>query len=301
MASNTPDSPSTPIQAGFWACSNIAGCCYNNNGSTMDPPHWVNATPNKLGGKPAGANLAINFTGMTGINQVGADVPPFGEVTSAEVPACAGMDHCWLNLGGGFGGDPAVDHPVTLDGFKSLIANAKKIKDLGYTGVVFDYESDDPHTTLTFKDWKRAHRALSRAGLDSALCMAQAGMGFGTKFGFGCTPAPGTSKCNIAKEIPFTYNLPQLYGGWPLFYTGEYNDQWAAQKFTGYNPGRPPCTAKPSAARAASATEPDSSCARPCTPAPSCCPPLAASPRARNSLMASMRTARAGGMTTSPL
>ena len=77
-----------PITAGFWACTNIEGCCYNNNGSTMNPPHWENPNPpSSHNGKPEGANLAINFTGLTGINQVHSGVPPFGRVTAAEVPA----------------------------------------------------------------------------------------------------------------------------------------------------------------------------------------------------------------------
>ena len=241
---------SRPIQNGFWACTDIAGCCYNNNGSMMDAPSWMQgSTPNPIGGRPKGANLAINFSGMTGINQVNAAIPPYGEVTRAEVPACKGMDHCWLNLGGGRGGNPSIDHPVTLDGFKSLIKNAKKIKDLGYTGVSFDYENDDPDTVLTYGDWEDVNEALQKEGLDTALTMATAGLGVGTKFGYNCTPAPGDKKCNIAKNIPFTYNIPQLYGGYPMFYTGEYNEDWKLQNppFTGYDATRPQCTGKPEA------------------------------------------------------
>ena len=38
----------------------------------------------------------------------------------------------------------------------------------------------------------------------------------------------------LAKDVPFDYNIPQLYGGWPLFYTGEYTETWDTQKFKGY-------------------------------------------------------------------
>ena len=239
-----PSHSTTPLY-GFWACTDIDGCCYNNNGSTMNPPHYINPDPipPERNGKPEGANLAINFSGMAGINQVNTGVPPFGEVTAAEVPACAGMDHCWLNLGGGFGGSPGIDHPVTLDRFRSLRDNAAKIKQLGYTGVSFDYESDVDG--LTYEDWENTNSVLQKHGLDTALTVDKAGTGIGLKFGLGCTPESPGELCNIAKNIPFTYNIPQLYGGYPLFYTGEYNDDWPTQKFTGYQ--KPDCTGKPEA------------------------------------------------------
>ena len=116
------------------------------------------------------------------------------------------------------------------------------MKSQGYDGVTFDYEQDDS-PEVTKEDWWALNNAFQKAGMKTGLTMAQAGLGTGLKFGYDCTnkpdpsSPPGTtpSPCFLAEYVPFDYNIPQLYGGYPLMYVGEYNNpDWSDQNFHGY-------------------------------------------------------------------
>ena len=222
----TADRQKSPL-IGFWACNNVPWCCYNNGQGTT----------------PEDSNIAIQFSGTAGLNTFNVN----------EGTPCEGMDECWVNFGGG--GTPvevskyiqtgsAGSTPAPTDLLKKTLKN---LVDNKYTGVTFDYENDEPGVTID--DWKELNQQFQQAGLKTALTMAQAGLGTNVDLGY------GSKKGFLAAQVPFDYNIPQLYGGNPLFYTGEYNDQWgtASIPFKGYglsgggdctslDPSNPNCT-----------------------------------------------------------
>lgn len=124
----------------------------------------------------------------------------------------------------------------------------------GYTGVVFDYENptDETSDSTNLKVWKDVVERLHTNNFSTALTMDRAGLlvnydGTGSPGGY---PMPGEKAKDkapqfLARDVPFTYNIPQLYGGYPLFYTGERTPTWTKpplppgstgkpQPFTGY-------------------------------------------------------------------
>ena len=220
-----PSPKPSPNMTGFWACKGISGCCYNNNSGTI----------------PKGSTIALNFTGGKGINYINGVNPIVHNIKASSVTPCIGMEQCWINLGGGES-KYGPNHITSIkDGkavtFEYLQDNASKIKQLGYTGVSFDYESDVKG--LTFQHWVTVNNTLQQAGLKTAITTDIVGLGLNLDFGVGCSPRKGETYCSIIEHIPFDYNIPQLYGGWPLFYTGQYSNQWEKAGFHGY--WGPPC------------------------------------------------------------
>ena len=202
---------SGPALIGYWNCSLIDSCCFN--------------TP--WGGKPGGlappnSNLNIVFSGDTGLNEVG---PKYGQPFGTNL-CTPGVDQCWVNFGGG--GEPVnVSKYVKNGAATGDLQNLLQILPYQYQGVTFDYENDEPGVTLD--DWKELNQQFQQAGMKTALTMAKAGTGKDLTFGI-------DSGNFLAEEIAFDYMIPQLYGGSPMFYTGEYNESWgtASPPFKGY-------------------------------------------------------------------
>ena len=215
-----PPATKTPVYGWFDCPGDVTSCCSK-------------PVPNP----PAQQNIRIYFTGDSGANM---PLPPNS--------TCASGDQCWINFGGGYGGTPAINHPINLRKYykcttsdadcasgstKYVTDELKKVLALkGYTGVTFDYESADADPP-SIEEWKGIVQVFKKNKWKTALTMGRVGLGTDVKpFGFPQT-ADGTPEDSdvVLKEflpalVPFDYNLPQLYGGWPLFYTGEKNPSW---------------------------------------------------------------------------
>lgn len=120
-----------------------------------------------------------------------------------------------------------------------------QLKKKSYTGVVFDYENPDAEKPFQMKDWTGIVNELHDHGFKTALTMDNAGLMVVNSSderpvtgGYPATSEgrqePDKIDTFLAHAVPFDYNIPQLYGGWPMFYTGEHTDTWDDQKFYGY-------------------------------------------------------------------
>lgn len=124
----------------------------------------------------------------------------------------------------------------------------KRLKKQNYTGVVFDYENPDAEKPFKMDDWQGKQgivEQLKQNGFKTALTMDDAGLmvvnsstALPVTGGYPATSEGVQNSTDIdtflANAVAFDYNIPQLYGGWPMFYTGEHTDTWDEQKFYGY-------------------------------------------------------------------
>ncbi len=190
-----------------------------------------------LNDTPEQANTRIHFSGEAGANL-------------EELTKCPTGTTCWLNFGGG-GDDTSVDvhHYYHCSSSESdadcalgkgtqtdkLNQVIQQMKDKDYTGVTFDYEVDDT-SVPSLSEWKGLNQIFQDKGWTTALTMADAGLGTDLKYGLHTDDGKETF---LGYQVPFTYNIPQLYGGKPMIYTGEYNPDWDTQKprLTGYGVG----------------------------------------------------------------
>lgn len=207
---------------GNWSCSSDMGqqCCFHNDGS----------------GESVG-NIFINFTGAKGAN--------------LPISPCPTGKTCWLNFGGGIEGTGIHVHDYytcTADDeqceagqgnqTQALTDVLKAMESNGYTGVTFDYEREDD-SPPSLSEWKGLNKIFQDKGLTTALTMAKAGLGTDLKYGLKTDDDAGRANF-VGNQVPFTYNIPQLYGGETLdtfFYTGEKNTNWDKYNFTGYGVG----------------------------------------------------------------
>lgn len=160
------------------------------------------------GTQPTGANTIIDFPGA------GGGVP----AASLDLEKCPPDNKCWTTLGLGgmrpinvksyYSCDATIDSQQCEDGegqqqteLTELLQNMNKA---GYTGVLFDYERDDDNEP-TIHEWIGLNKILQQDNnLDTALTMEDTGLGLSKKFGW-------DSNQFLGSQVPFTYNLPQLY------------------------------------------------------------------------------------------
>ena len=203
---------------GYWNCFDNAGCCVNDNPGTDR--------------KPKHSNLSIAFSGSNGFNFYVDDVLNGEAATKGQqlssLPKCDAKE-CWATFGGG-SREVNVNKYMTSAGEPTPALNKtfKELQTKGYSGVVFDYETDETNdkvSTTTIKQWTKLNEYFQGKDMKTALTMNSSGIGglvkgSGIRYGLGSYTG-GTSF--LGKEVPFTYNMPQMYGGGPLFYNGDFD------------------------------------------------------------------------------